>query len=136
MMALAVSLAPSCVKNATAEIMPVTGTWINLAWQDERNNYMNFQDEVKNTDPQMWSDKMHELHEIGVDWIAFDQVANEGKAYYPSTIMPHHFPEGRISPVEAILNACDELGMHVYLSCGWAQSQLDDVGDPAVVALQ
>ena len=136
MMALAVSLAPSCVKSKPADIMPVTGTWINLAWQDERNNYMNFRDEDKNTDPEMWADKMRELHEIGVDWIAFDQVANEGKAYYPSTIMPHHYPQGRLSPVEAILNTCDELGMHVYLSCGWAQNQLDDVGNMDVVRRQ
>ena len=136
MMALGLSLAPSCVKSKPADIMPVTGTWINLAWQDERNNYMNFRDEDKNTDPEMWADKMRELHEIGVDWIAFDQVANEGKAYYPSTIMPHHYPQGRLSPVEAILNTCDELGMHVYLSCGWAQNQLDDVGNMDVVRRQ
>lgn len=117
-------------------IMPVTGTWINLAWQDERNNYTNFQDEVKNTDPAMWDEKMRALHAIGVDYIAFAQVANEGKAYYPSTIMEHHYPDGRMSPVEAILNTCDELGMHVFMSCGWAKNQLDNVGDQKVIDRQ
>jgi len=117
-------------------IMPVTGTWINLAWQDERNNYMNFQDEDKNTDPGMWAEKMRNLHAIGVDYIAFDQVANERKAYYPSEIMPHHYPDGRKSPVEVIMDTCDELGMHVFMSCGWANNQLDDVGNKEVVARQ
>ena len=125
----------ACARKEAA-IMPVTGTWINLAWQDERNNYMNFQDELINTDPEMWTDKMVALHEIGVDWIMFDQVANERKAYYPSKMMPHHYPEGRKDPVTAVMDACDSLGMHVFLSCGWAVNQSDDVGDSAVVARQ
>lgn len=132
----------SCKQNSseigreTPEIMPVTGTWINLAWQDERNNYMNFQDENINTDPEMWTDKMIALHEIGVDWVMFDQVANDRKAYYPSDIMEHHYPDGRKDPVTAVMDACDSLGMHVFLSCGWAVDQYDDVGDSSVVARQ
>lgn len=125
----------SCIREIP-EIMPVTGTWINLAWQDERNNYMNFQDEFINTDPEMWTDKMIALHEIGVDWIMFDQVANFRKSYYPSELMPHHYPEGRKDPVTAIMDACDSLGMHVFLSCGWAVSQSDVVSDSAVVSRQ
>ncbi|MCQ2158282.1 MAG: DUF4434 domain-containing protein [Bacteroidales bacterium] len=132
---IALALLASC-KPAVKETMPVTGTFINLAWQDERNNYMNFQDENVNTDPEMWADKMRALHEIGVDYIMFDQVANERKAYYPSPSMEHHYPEGRKSPVDAIMDTCDELGMHVFLSSGWAVSQYDNVGDSSVVARQ
>lgn len=50
--------------------------------------------------------------------------------------MPHHFPDGRRSPVEAILDTCDSLDMHVFLSTGWANNQLDNVGDSSVVARQ
>ena len=118
------------------QVIPVTGTWVNLAWQDERNNYMNAKDEELNTDPELWADKMAELHEIGVDYIVIMQTANEGKAYYPSELMPHHYPDGRKSPVEAIMDTCDELGMQVFMSCGWAYDQSDNVGDPKVVARQ
>ncbi len=120
----------------TDTIIPVTGTWVNLAWQDERNNYMNSQDENVNTDPELWADKMAELHEIGVDYIVIMQTANVGKSYYPSELMPHHYPDGRKSPVEAIMDTCDELGMQVFMSCGWAYDQEDNVGDPKVVARQ
>lgn len=121
---------------AQVEVLPVTGTWVNLSWQDERNNYTNFRDEALNTDPELWRDKMCELHDIGVDYIVIMQVANEGKAYYPSSLYPKLYPEGRKSPVEAIMDACDSLGMHVFMSCGWAYDQDDNVGDPAVVERQ
>lgn len=125
----------SCVRQAPSrtEVLPVTGTWVNLSWQDERNNYMNPRDDAANTDPALWSAKMHELHEIGVDYIVIMQLADGGRAFYPSAFMPCHYPSGRKSPVEAILDACDSLGMHVFLSCGWAFSQDDAQGDGAVV---
>lgn len=128
--------APVYEPGTRTEVLPVTGTWVNLAWQDERNDYTNFKDETVNTDPELWTAKMCELHGIGVDYIVIMQVANEGKAYYPSELSPELYPEGRKSPVEAILDACDSLGMHVFLSCGWAYDQDDNVGDPAVVERQ
>lgn len=118
-----------------AQTKRVTGTWVNLFWQDERNNYMN-PHYIDTADPEFWHLKIKELHEMGMEYVVIMAVANEQKAAYPSAFMEHSYPEGRKSPVEAIMDAADECGMHVFMSCGWAKSQLDDLRDPEIVRLQ
>ncbi|MCR4909901.1 MAG: DUF4434 domain-containing protein [Bacteroidales bacterium] len=118
-----------------AQIKPVTGTFLNFFWQDERNNYMNRRS-MDQTDPLLWETKVREMHQMGVDYLALLAVANEGQAIYPSTFMKWAYPEGRKSPVDAIMDTADELGMHVLLSTGWARDQLDDLSDPYVVETQ
>ena len=114
---------------------PVEGTWINLFWQDERNNYMN-PSWLDNTSPELWRLKVNELNEIGVKYLVIMAVANEGKAAYPSEFMEHSYPDGRESPVEAIMAAADDCGMHVFMSCGWAKNMLDNLSEPAVMDAQ
>lgn len=114
---------------------PVEGTWINLFWQDERNNYMN-PSYIDGTSPELWKLKVRELHEIGIRYIVIMAVANEGKAAYPSDFMEHSYPDGRQSPVSAIMEQADECGMDVFMSCGWARNMLDDLSDPEVKATQ
>lgn len=111
--------------------LPITGTWINLAYQDERNLYMNPHG-IDSTNPELWETKVRELNEMGVEYLVFMAVANDEKAYYPSKMMPHHFPEGRKSPVDAIMDEAAKLGMKVFLSTGWAKDQNDKLRDPAV----
>ncbi|MBR6457033.1 MAG: DUF4434 domain-containing protein [Bacteroidales bacterium] len=130
--ASALSLLAFC---ALAQVKPVTGTFMNFFWQDERNTYMNPRG-IDNTDPELWALKTAELHEIGVDYIVFMAVANEGKAIYPSSLMEHWYPEGRRSPIDAVMDTADSLGMHIIMSCGHARNQLDDLGDPFVVQRQ
>ena len=125
-------LTPSLLR---AEIKPVTGTFMNFFWQDERNNYMN-QRNVDQTDPLLWETKVREMHGMGIDYLVFMAVANEGKAIYPSSFMPWAYPEGRKSPIDAIMDTADELGMHVIVSTGWARNQLDDLKDPYVIDTQ
>ncbi len=115
-----------------AEVKPLGGTFINFFWQDERNNYTNRRN-VDQTDPERWACKVTELHEMGVNCLIIVTVANEGLAMYPSDFMPHGYKEGRKSPVEAIMDTADELGMKVFLGCGWAKDQLDDLSDPFVI---
>ncbi len=117
------------------EIKPVTGTFLNFFWQDERNNYMN-QRNVDQTNPDHWACKVEELHEMGVDYLIFMAVANEGKAIYPSKFMERAYPEGRKSPIDAIMDTADRLGMHVIVSTGWARNQLDNLADPYVIETQ
>lgn len=118
-----------------AEVKPVTGTFVNFFWQDERNNYMNPRS-LDITDPELWATKTAELHEMGVDYLVLMAVANEGKAAYPSSIMEHGYPEGRQSPVDAVMKTADSLGMHVFMSCGWARNQDDDLRDTFVIERQ
>lgn len=56
---------------------PITGTWINLAYQDMRNKYTN-PTILDNTDPGLWEQKVQELHEMGMVYLVFMAVANEG----------------------------------------------------------
>ena len=61
------------------DVLPVTGSWINLFYQDVRNKYSNPKD-MDNTDPALWRAKVREMHNMGVEYIVFMAVANEGKA--------------------------------------------------------
>ena len=116
-------------------VKPVTGTWLNLVWQDERNNYMNPR-EMDNTDPTLWEVKVDELHGMGVDYLVIMEVADDGKSFYPSSIMPAAYDTTRKSPVDAIMDKAASLGMKVFLSCGWARNQDDDLSDPFVIERQ
>lgn len=108
------------------EIKPVTGTFINLAYQDVRNRYTNPAG-VDMTSPELWEAKVAEMSEMGMEYLVFMAVANDGLAYYPSRLMAHHYPEGRKSPVEAIMDAAAKHGMRVFMSTGWAENQDDNL---------
>lgn len=114
-----------------SEVKPITGTWINLAYQDVRNKYTNLQ-YFDNTDPGMWEQKVKELSDMGMEYLVFMAVANEGEAYYPSKLMPWAYSENRKSPVDAIMDAAARLGMKVFMSIGWAKDQDDNLRDPVI----
>ena len=123
--------------NITAQIhaRPVKGTWINLAYQDERNKYMN-PPSVDNCSPELWRLKVRELSEMGLEYIIIMYVANEGKAFYPSQFMAPAYDPKKESPVEAIMNAADQYNMKVFMSSGWAKNQDDNPGLPEIRAIQ
>ena len=60
----------------TVPVKPITGTWINLAYQDVRNKYTNPRN-FDNTDPEMWEQKVKELADMGMEYLVFMAVANE-----------------------------------------------------------
>jgi hypothetical protein len=115
-------------------IKPISGTWLNLFNQDVRNKYTNPAG-VDITAPALWRCKIREMSEMGVKYLVFMAVANEGKAMYESDFMPAAYPAGRESPVEAIMKAADENGMKVFLSTGWAVNQDDDMEKPEIRGL-
>lgn len=118
-----------------AEVLPVTGTFINLAYQDVRNKYTN-PPYLDNTDPSMWAAKIAEMKGMGMEYLVFMAVANEGKSYYPSEIMQWQYPTWRKSPVDAIMDAAAEHGMKVFMSTGWAVDQDDNLRDPKIKGRQ
>ena len=118
-----------------ADVLPVTGSWINLFYQDVRNKYSNPKD-MDNTDPALWRAKVREMHDMGVEYIVFMAVANEGQAVYPSKIMPLGYNPDRESPVSAILDEASSLGMKAFLSIGWAENQDDNLRIPAILNRQ
>lgn len=130
-LSLALCLLASATLLWGGNIKPVTGTFINLAYQDVRNKYTN-PDGVDMTSPELWRAKIAEMGAMGMEYLIFMAVANEGRAYYPSELMPHHYPAGVKSPVEAILDAAAEQGMRVFMSTGWAENQDDNLRIPRI----
>lgn len=124
-----------CVGSIANDIKPVTGTWLNLVWQDDRNNYMN-PPGSDYTDPALWTSRVEDLHGMGVDVLVLMQVSNDSEAFYPSEVMPKAYPADRKSPVDAIMETAASLGMKVFLSCGWARNQDDDLRDRFVMERQ
>ena len=121
--------------SAFAQVLPITGTFVNLPYQDVRNKYTN-PPYIDNTDPQMWAAKIAEMHEMGMEYLVFMSVANECKAYYPSKLMEWHYPQWRQSPVDAIMDEAAKYGMKVFMSTGWAKDQDDNLRDPAIKGRQ
>jgi len=117
------------------EAMPVTGTFINLAYQDVRNRYTN-PPYIDNTDPLMWAAKIAEMKRMGMEYLVFMAVANEFRSFYPSQMMPWAYPVWRKSPVDAIMDAAARFDMKVFLSTGWAQNQDDNLRDPGIKGQQ
>ena len=117
------------------DVLPVTGTFINLPYQDVRNKYTNPQ-YLDMTDPLMWETKIAEMKKMGMEYLVFMSVANEGKAYYPSKLMRKHYPQWRKSPVDAVMDAAAKHGMKVFMSTGWAVDQDDNLRDPKIKGRQ
>lgn len=130
-LSLAICLLTSATMLLGGNIKPVTGTFINLAHQDVRNKYTN-PEGVDMTSPELWHQKIAEMGAMGMEYLIFMAVANDGCAYYPSELMPHHYPAGRKSPVEAIMDAAAEQGMKVFMSTGWAENQDDNLRIPRI----
>ena len=117
------------------KVLPVTGTFLNLAYQDVRNKYTNPLGS-DNTDPALWGAKVCEMKKMGMEYLVLMAVANEEKSYYPSSLMGWQYPQWRQSPVDAIMDAAAENGMKVFMSTGWAKDQDDNLRDPAIKGRQ
>ena len=117
------------------EILPITGTFLNLPYQDVRNKYTNPLS-MDYTDPAFWTAKVAEMHKMGMEYLVLMAVANEQQAYYPSKLMPWVYNKSLKSPVDAIMDTAAELGIKVFMSTGWAKDQDDNLRDPAIKGRQ
>ena len=117
------------------EILPITGTFLNLPYQDVRNKYTNPLS-MDYTDPQFWTVKVNEMAKMGMEYLVLMAVANEGQSYYPSKLMPWVYNPALKSPVDAIMDAASANGMKVFMSTGWAKDQDDNLRDPAIKGRQ
>ena len=117
------------------KVLPVTGTFLNLAYQDVRNKYTNPLG-PDNTDPALWRAKVSEMKKMGMEYLVLMAVANEGQSYYPSKLMPWVYNPALKSPVDAIMDAAAEHGMKVFMSTGWAKDQDDNLRDPKIKGRQ
>ena len=125
--------ASSCAE--VESVLPITGTFLNLPYQDVRNKYTNPLS-MDYTDPQFWTVKVNEMANMGMEYLILMAVANEGKSYYPSKLMPWVYDPSLKSPVHAIMDAAAANGMKVFMSTGWAKDQDDNLRDPSIKGRQ
>lgn len=116
-------------------VLPITGTFLNLPYQDVRNKYTNPL-AMDYTSPDFWTAKVNEMSKMGMEYLVLMAVANEGKAYYPSKLMSWVYNPAMKSPVDAIMDAAAANGMKVFMSTGWAKDQDDNLRDPAIKGRQ
>ena len=116
-------------------VLPITGTFLNLPYQDVRNKYTNPLS-MDYTAPQFWTIKVNEMAKMGMEYLVLMAVANEGQSYYPSKLMPWVYNPALKSPVDAIMDAAAANGMKVFMSTGWAKDQDDNLRDPAIKGRQ
>lgn len=116
-------------------VLPITGTFLNLPYQDVRNKYTNPLS-MDYTDPAFWEAKVSEMHKMGMEYLVLMAVANEGQSYYPSRLMPWVYNPALKSPVDAIMDKASEYGMKVFMSTGWAKDQDDNLRDPLIKGRQ
>lgn len=133
--AFAAIIVANAISSFAQDILPITGSWVNLFYQDVRNKYTNPQ-YMDNTDPDFWQAKVQEMHDMGIEYLIFMATANEGKADYPSKLMPWGYDANRKSPVCAIMDQADKLGMKVFMSIGWAKDQDDNLKIPQILQRQ
>ena len=132
------SSSESCLcqtKIEATDVLPISGTFLNLPYQDVRNKYTNPLS-FDYTDPVFWNSKVEEMSGMGMEYLVLMAVANEGKAYYPSRLMPWVYNHTQKSPVDAIMDAAAANGMKVFMSTGWAKDQDDNLRDPAIKGRQ
>jgi len=118
-----------------SQTKPVKGTWVNLTYQDVRNKYMN-PAHLDYLSAGFWEKKLVEQTEMGIEYIVILAIANERKSFYPSEFMEPAYPKGQKSPVEAIMETADRLHLKVFMSCGWAIDQDDDLRKPEIREIQ
>ncbi len=94
---------------------PIAGSWISILWNDRRHFYWN--DTCAKFTAQQWDDAVKEMSEIGMEYLVLLTVANGGKAFYDTPLLPKAKELVCENPIEALLSAADKYGVKFFLSC-------------------
>ena len=88
---------------------------------------------------QQWQEKVDEIASLGMKYVVLMNTSRpsdeKSESYYPTKLYP--FAEGMVctDPLEALLEAADRHGIHVFISCGfygiWHQT-LNNMTSPEV----
>ena len=97
-----------------AEVLPISGTFINLPYQDVRNKYTNPQ-HLDCTDPALWTAKVAEMKKMGMDVHDMEDLGENYVGYgderqrFPLLEMGHLRMARDLKPGHVIT---DELGIY------------------------
>lgn len=98
------------------------GTWFEFQHPNSyEGKYWN--DACRRFTKQQWEEKVDEIASLGMKYIVVMNVARpteqDAESYYPTTLYPFAVGMGCDDPLEAILEAADRHGMHVFIGCGF-----------------
>jgi hypothetical protein len=111
-------------------IKPISGTFFNFQWPDNRYKYMN--ERQANFSCDDWTLKISEMAEIGIRYIVVQSVALRGRAFYASELMPR---AGLAcdDPLGYVVRAAERFGIKLFLSCEFVKNEDDDMCDPRIM---
>lgn len=108
------------------------GCWISLYhWSEEEGHWFN--KDLKKLKDEDFAQQIREMSQIGIRGVVIQNLFDSnayigrhdmtcesynGRAFYPSELYSGRMPITANDPVEAVLNAADECGMHVLLGIG------------------
>jgi len=95
----------------------IVGTWFEFQhFFDVEGKYWN--QTCKNFSCEQWQRKVEEMHELGFEYIVLQTIANQGGAYFETSLLPR-FDFYCEDPMESCLSKADQLGMKVFVSNGY-----------------
>lgn len=110
----------------------IDGCWVSLYhWSEDEGRWFN--PDLKKLANEDWKEQIYAMNHIGIKGIVIQNVFDSdkyveqhnmtvqtynGKAYYPSKLYKERVPITADNPIEAILQAADEVGMSVLLGVG------------------
>lgn len=108
------------------------GCWISIYhWSDFEAAFFN--PALKTMNDEDFKDHIRHMHEVGINGVVIQNVFDsphhcgdhnmdeegfDGKAFYPSKIFPDRVDITAKDPIEAVLSAADECGMHILMGVG------------------
>lgn len=95
------------------KIKPITGSWIEFQHNTpEEAKYWNAT--LQTFTAKDWREKIKEIKAFGIEYLVLLEVANEGKTFYPSKLVPQ-LKYNCDDPLEAVLSAADEFGIKFFI---------------------
>jgi len=105
---------PPVPGSGSAFIKPIVGSW----FQFEHHNQLgskHWNHMLPKFTTEQWKTLVHDMHEIGFEYLVLLSVAYNGKTYYPSDLWSRHDFVCE-DPMEAVLTAADECGIKFFVS--------------------
>lgn len=120
-------------------IKQITGTWFEFQHHSEaEGKYWN--DTCKEFTDEQWKEKVREIAACGMKYIVLMNTAivreNNQYAYFETDIFPFSDIAAK-DPIGALLSVADEVGIKVFISCGFYGSwrrPADNISSPEVSA--
>lgn len=115
------------------KIKPISGSWFEfqhcLGYEG-----LYWDPALKTFTTEQWKAKVREISEVGFKYLVLQEVALDGKAFYPSKLAPH-YQMTCSDPLEAVLSAADEVGIKFFIGNDfWYDCQKGDflMKDPGI----